>query len=590
MSFSPNLQPALSLQFVEGSLTLTGLLVAFALPHAGAQRLRAIRRGIGSLAGRRGLSVLTVGLSVIVLRLALLPLLPIPLPFTPDDFSFLLLADTFLHGRLTNPTPALWTHFETIHVTMQPTYNSMYFPAEGLVLAASKVIFGHPWFGILIVTALMCAAICWMLQAWVPPQWALFGGLLAVIHLGLYSYWVNTYHSAGSIAALGGAVILGALPRILRKVQFRHLLLMSIGAVLVGFTRPYEGMLLCLPVAVRLIIWLVQGKNLPTWGTLVKMAALPLVLLVGAVCWLGYYDYRNFGSPTTLPYTVDRATYAIAPYFVWQDLRPEPKYRYEGLRRFYEGEVEYFVADHSLIKIVRGHLIASLTELRFLCGIALLPVLFFLPKSIFDRRVRFLSFCLLALVAGMSIEAFLLPHYLAPFTAVFYGLGTQSMRHLAVWRLQGEPVGRTLVAISILICLIMVLVRPFDRFLGLNVVEWPPTNWNTIWYGPDRFGAPRSGVEQFLDARQGNQLAIVRYSDGHESIDEWVYNGANIDGAKVIWAQDMGVRGNQELLEHYKDRNVWLVQPDLSPVSVTPYPGTKTADVRNENTPYASNP
>jgi hypothetical protein len=51
--------------------------------------------------------------------------------FLPDDFSFLLAGDTFAHGRLTNPTPAMWTHFETIHITMQPTYQSMYFPGRG---------------------------------------------------------------------------------------------------------------------------------------------------------------------------------------------------------------------------------------------------------------------------------------------------------------------------------------------------------------------------------------------------------------------------------------------------------------------------
>src|SRR6202021_2943196 len=127
-----------------------------------------------------------------------------PHPFYPDDFSFLFAADTFAHGRLTNPTPAMWTHFETMHITMHPTYASMFFPAQGLVLAAGKVFFGHPWFGELCVMAMMCAAICWMLQAWLPPTWALLGGALAILRLGLFSYWIATYSGAGSLPALGG--------------------------------------------------------------------------------------------------------------------------------------------------------------------------------------------------------------------------------------------------------------------------------------------------------------------------------------------------------------------------------------------------
>jgi hypothetical protein len=155
--------------------------------------LAQIERAFRWLARRPSLAVAAVGLTELLLRLAILPLCPIPEPFVPDGFSFLLAANTFASGRLTNPTPAMWTHFESFHITMQPTYMSMYFPAQGLILAAGKVLLGHPWFGLLLVTALMCAAICWMLQAWLPPCWALLGGMLAVLHLGLFSYWINTY-------------------------------------------------------------------------------------------------------------------------------------------------------------------------------------------------------------------------------------------------------------------------------------------------------------------------------------------------------------------------------------------------------------
>ena len=54
-----------------------------------------------------------------------------------------------------------------------------------------------------------------------------------------------------------------------------------------------------------------------------------------------------------------------------------------------------------------------------------------------------------------------------------------------------------------------------------------------------------------------------------------MYNKADIDGTKVVWARDMGFSENEELLRYFKDRRAWLVEPDETPPKVSPYVATK---------------
>jgi hypothetical protein len=568
----------ISLMLVESGLTVISLGLAFAIPKLGSSIFSRIEQVFLKLARRRGLAVAAVGIATFLLRLALLPFIPVPLPFVPDDFSFLLAADTFAHGRLANPTPAMWIHFETIHVSMQPTYMSMYFPAGGLVLAAGKVLFGSPWFAILVVTSLMCAAICWMLQGWLPPGWALLGGVLAILRLGLFSYWIDTYSAASSLAALGGALVLGAVPRLTRKPRTLDAILLGTGMGLLVISRPYEGVLLCLPVAVYLGHWTIFGKNRPAPARLALLGVLPVLIAVIAVAWLAWYDYRAFQNPFTLPYTVNRAQYAMAPYYVWQAPRAAPAYHHEVMRSFYTfNELSAFQKIHSLTGFLPQTLAKVIRTFEFFAGIVLLVPLIMIRRVFLDRRVRFLVICTLVLAGGMVIENFLIAHYLAPFTAAFYAIGLQAMRHLRVWRPGDQPVGKALVRFIVVSCVILAALRPFAGSLKLALTEWPASNWTDRWYGPDHFGTERARVQADLERQPGRQLVLVRYSDKHNPQDEWVYNAADINDAKVVWAREMSGADNRELTGYYRDRTVWLVQPDSIPAIVSPWPASETS-------------
>jgi hypothetical protein len=545
---------------IECGLTAVAVALSFIFPRLGSAMFTRIERSFMRLARRPVLAVAVVGLSAIALRAAIIPLFPEPLPFVPNDFSFLLAADTFAHGRLTNPMPAMWTHFESIDITVQPTYMSMFFPGWGLALGAAQALFGHPWIASLFFDALMCAAICWMLQAWLPPGWALLGGFLAVLRIGLFTYWINTIAGGnGLLDAFSGALVLGALPRLLKTVRIRDGLLMALGMGLLAITRPFEGLLLCIPVTVVLARWIWKGKTRPRPAILLRRAALPLVVLIAALAWLGYYDFRNFGSPTIPPYTVARNQYAVASNFVWQSPRPMPRYRHDIIRRYFtENELIHFRDIHSLSGYVPAVLFKVGFATLFLAGFVLLPPLIMIRHVLRDRRVRFLAVCAAMVLVGMMTESFFIPHYVAPYTAALYALGLQAMRHLRQLAPNRAPAGKTMVRLLITVCVVIAAAQILTARPRSSTDPLQP-------------GSTRAQLQSRLENLPGRQLVFVRYLPTHDPTDDWVYNRADLDAAKVIWAWDMGADDNAELMRYYSGRAAWLVQPDNTPVSLVPY-------------------
>jgi hypothetical protein len=68
----------------------------------------------------------------------------------------------------------------------------------------------------------------------------------------------------------------------------------------------------------------------------------------------------------------------------------------------------------------------------------------------------------------------------------------------------------------------------------------------------------------------GEHLVLVRYAPVSTG-GEWVYNDADINHAKVVWAREIPGLNMRALLDYFRGRRVWLAQPDLSPPTLTPY-------------------
>src|SRR5581483_7075658 len=166
------------------------ILLAIMRPRWGSGFYSRLAGDFRDFARDRRRAILAAALFPMMARLLMFPWFPPPRPAIHDEFSYLLQADTFAHGRVTNPTPPYWQHFETEYTLFRPTYASQYQPAQGLVLAMGQVVFGHPWWGVWISMGLMCGALCWALGEIVPPIWAFAGALGAALQFGIFGLWM----------------------------------------------------------------------------------------------------------------------------------------------------------------------------------------------------------------------------------------------------------------------------------------------------------------------------------------------------------------------------------------------------------------
>jgi hypothetical protein len=516
----------------------------FAFVEAAGKRLAHFKAG----------AILAIFAAVIVIRLCVLLKLPVPFPQFHDEFSYLLAADTFAHGRLANPPHSMWFFFDTFHVNQHPAYMSKYPPAQGAVLAFGELL-GHPWIGVLLSCAAMCAAVLWALQGWLPPPWALLGAAMLMLRVALFSYWMNSYWG-GAVAAMGGALVLGAFPRLLRRWRIRDATMLGLGAAILANSRPFEGLIFCLPIAARLTIHLWKGRP-ELWTKAVPNFLVPLCLL-GLVCgaFMAYYNWRGTGNPFLSPYVLNDRIYLSTPVFIWQRPGPPLSHTNRQLDDFYNGWARSSWMQgrpNGLGGIAKATVldVARLTYYFLFPELCIPALAFFL--SIRSGKFRFLMLELVACIGGFVLVPWFQPHYAAPLVAALFCAIVQGLRHIRHWKYQDRPVG---VALSRVLVLSTVIFAVWHH-------QFPPSFPRGMEYR-DRFSAQ-------LKATPGDHLVMVRYSNEHNPLAEWVYNNADIDHAKIVWARDIPGAERNTLLKYFRERKVWLAEPDARPPRIVLY-------------------
>jgi len=369
--------------------------------------------------------------------------------------------------------------------------------------------------------------------------WALAGGLLAVFEFGPLSPWTNSYWG-GAYTAVAGCLVFGALPRLLRTRSLRYGLVLGLGLGMHLLSRPFESVFLLLSVTMFL---------LPDFRTVLKPVAVAALVCVPAVGLILVQNKQVTGNWLTLPYALSQYEYGVPTSFTFQPyptphlpLTREQDLDYKMQRAFRAREFDtagtYF---QRLVYRVRFY--------RFFFYPPLYIALLVFLVSIRSYRDACIALTLLLFALGTNFYPLFLAHYVASLTCMFVLVSVEGLRRLGRYA-GGAAAGRVLM---FLCCAQFVLL------------------YSVYATGTDHTGDRRKEVARQLAAAPGKLLVLVRYWPQHIFQDEWVYNAADIDAARVVWARDLGDEEDKKLLAYYPDRKALLLEPDARPPRLSDY-------------------
>jgi len=303
--------------------------------------------------------------------------------------------------------------------------------------------------------------------------------------------------------------------------------------------------------------WMIAGGRERILLSLRKIIAPMAVMMVLLGLEVGYYNWRVTGNPWVMPYAAYQEQYAMAPQFLFEQPRPYLTYRHLDIQKLHEDYLRFYRWQRQSWARLAKATYYKIHELGqgYLCSYLMLVPLLGLPWALREERWLRFVFWTGVWFTGLSLMGtWMFPHFAAPAAGVFFLLVMESMRSLNAWHIGTRRVGRNLVR-GVALLLAVALLHVWVKIAESDT---------SLWY------YKRYAMIQELKKAPGKSLVIVKYDADHNPHREWVYNEADLDNAKVILAQDMGEK-NQELLDYYRDRKVWVVHADAA--NPEPEPG-----------------
>jgi len=536
------------LQIFLEVIAVASVMVALMFPRLGREFFRRIEGVFDSLAETPRRAILAAALFPLIVRALLLPVLPIPFPRVHDEFSYLLLGDTLARGRAANPTPPYAEHFETEYELVRPSYASQYQPAQGIALAAGKLAAGNAWFGVWLTTGLMFGALCWALAGLMPWRWALFGSCLAALQFGIFGFWMNSYFG-GSVPAIGGALALGSLAR---RFNPRTAVACAGGLLILFASRPVEA-LIWFAVALA-FLFKSNRRNFDKKA----IAAFATVLISGAAL-LALYNTRVTGDPGKLPYFVYRQSYGTPQSYWWQPAVVVRSFSNPELKANYNDQMRYWQRRYSPAAIWDSTWRRLRDFWRFFAGPFLTPALLLGAFAVRRRKLRPWIWVSLLFIFDHATYHAWYPQQSASETALIFVFVVEGWRVLRLWRRRerlGIAAARNLAAGFAMATMILAL--------GLAAGPMLPSNWSLagrVLAGLKSSPGPRDLAVAWLQRIPGKHLVFVQYGTQHNWYDEWVFNEADLNSSKIVFARMCTPESDASLAAAMPDRLVWVADP-----------------------------